>query len=259
LRYLGGKARIAKKLAEAMTTHAHTHTHTDWASATLIEPFIGGGWVTAQLAPLFNKVYAYDMHEDLVLMWRGVLDGTFVPPEATSREEYLEYRYTEPSAMRGFLGFGMSFSGKWFGGYTGGGNPEEIAEKRQRKHSSQSDYIGPAHRGLLSKAAAMSNVIVDRRDFFDLEIVKGAVLYCDPPYNGTTGYAVKPNVSGKSGGAFDSTRFWKRCEEWAKVADVYVSEESAPSGWEVIWEKEAFRSVNTNNQKATEKLFTLKA
>jgi len=95
---MGGKARIAKQLTTEILAKANSNQ-------LLIEPFIGGGWVTAQLAPHFNTVQAYDLHEDLVLMWQQVLDGTFVPPTETSREEYMFYKNSDvPSALRGFLG-----------------------------------------------------------------------------------------------------------------------------------------------------------
>lgn len=240
MHYMGGKARIAKQLTTEILAKANSNQ-------LLIEPFIGGGWVTAQLAPHFNTVQAYDLHEDLVLMWQQVLDGTFVPPTETSREEYMFYKNSDvPSALRGFLGFGMSYAGKWFGGYTGGGNSEEIAVKALVKPGSQRDYIGQAGNGLLRKAAFMGNVEVARSNFFDIEVVPGSVLYCDPPYARTTGY---------SSGGFDSERFWVRCSEWAEVAQVFVSEENAPADWESIWSKSTLRSVDSNSQAAVEHLF----
>ena len=66
------------------------------------------------------------------------------------------------------------------------------------------------------------------------------------PYARTTGY---------SSGGFDTERFWVRCSEWTEVAQVFVSEESAPAGWESIWSKSTLRTVDSNSQAAVEHLF----
>ena len=75
------------------------------------------------------------------------------------------------------------------------------------------------------------------------------MVYCDPPYNGTTGYGV---------GKFDSAEFWEYMREISKDHLVFISEQTAPSVFVEIWSKPFTRTidVNKNNQiKATEKLF----
>lgn len=48
------------------------------------------------------------------------------------------------------------------------------------------------------------------------------VIYCDPPYRGTTPYpGVRP---------FDHERFYRRVREWSEITRVFVSEYSMPFG-----------------------------
>ena len=79
------------------------------------------------------------------------------------------------------------------------------------------------------------------------------IIYCDPPYEGTTSYKT---------GAFDHEKFWNWCRMMSQYNTVFVSEYNAPSDFTCIWEGEiktnfaSKRGAATHN--ATEKLFTIK-
>lgn len=80
-----------------------------------------------------------------------------------------------------------------------------------------------------------------------------AVVYCDPPYKGTTGYTTSKN--------FNHKEFWEYMRELSKTHKVFISEESAPDDFECIWSKEIRRTLNSNQSnrpKKTEKLFVWK-
>lgn len=243
MRYMGGKARIAKAITEEILSVTR---YTD----TLIEPFMGGGWMTASLAPHFKEVFAYDAHKELVFMWESILNNEWVPPTETSKEEYQYWRASgELDPMKAFLGFGMSFAGRYYEGYTGGGNRDEI-EARKKTHRGQSDYINPARNGLIKKADIIrANTLVACLKFNEIQIQKGVTLYCDPPYVETKGY--------NDIGPFDSKEFWTRCHEWSEVSDVFVSEMAAPADWEIVWEAPVRRTVkkDDNRQPSVERLF----
>lgn len=81
-------------------------------------------------------------------------------------------------------------------------------------------------------------------DYRDLRIPDESIIYCDPPYMGTTGYS----------DGINHDEFWQWCRE--RVYDghkVYISEYQAPDDFICIWEKEIINRLN--NKKATEKLF----
>ena len=50
-------------------------------------------------------------------MWQGLQSG-WTPPDVITKEEYKYIREhkDENPALTGFVGFGCSFGGKWFGG-----------------------------------------------------------------------------------------------------------------------------------------------
>ena len=178
---------------------------------------MGGGAVTQHLAQKFKRVYASDAHEDLMLMWQAVQDG-WVPPSNVSLEEYQALRDAEPSALRGFVGFGGSFGGKWFGGYARGGFN---ADGTPRNHQDESA------RSLVKSAGKLHNVTFMQCSYEQFSVPTGSVIYCDPPYADTTGYEM----------GFDSAKFWQWAERQARAGVlVYVSEYKAPDGWGCVWE-----------------------
>src|SRR3954463_779951 len=113
MQYMGGKERVSTDIAEVLA-------HFGQSCDRYVEPFTGGGSVLYRVAPMYDDVLAADIHTDLILMWKAVQNG-WVPPAAISREEYTAIKSESPSALRGFVGFGCSFGGKWFGGYASDG------------------------------------------------------------------------------------------------------------------------------------------
>jgi DNA adenine methylase len=226
MRYLGGKSKIAKRLAQTIISRT--------TSKTLIEPFIGGGAMTAALAPHFSRVFAYDIHTDLILLWQALQDG-WVPPSTVTEELYNGLKYSEPSALRGFVGFGgASWGGKWFGGYARGSNR---------------NYADESARALLRDIKFMGHVIFQQSDYRDLVVSSGDVIYADPPYAETTGYSIP----------FDSNEFWEIADEWSRCgAEVFVSEYLAPPSWDCLWLLHRTRDMKADlitSEAVTEKLF----
>ena len=95
MRYLGGKSKIAKKITAAILAHTDRR-------GLLIEPFCGGGAMTAALAPHFDRVDASDIVEDLILMWQALQDG-WQPPRVVTEAEHATIKHAPPSALRAFI------------------------------------------------------------------------------------------------------------------------------------------------------------
>ena len=68
---------------------------------------------------------------------------------------------------------------------------------------------------------------------------KGMLIYCDPPYKSTQGYST---------GMFDSELFWDTIRKWSKNNCVFVSEENAPSDFEIVWKKQKRRTLDKANR-----------
>lgn len=229
MQYMGGKGRIGRAIAQHIL--AERSERLDY-----YEPFVGAGWVLQHMAPHFANVHAGEIQPDLVCLWQALREG-WDPPATLSREEYAALRSAEPSALRAFAGFGASFGGKWFGGYASNARGD--------------DFVGAARRGLIAKRDRIGDVPVKAADYREWSPGPDAVVYCDPPYAGTTEY--------DGADPFDSTEFWRHMVKWAAAgAAVYVSEYTAPDGVaEISWERTASTSLrkDDNRGRATERLY----
>lgn len=235
MRYMGGKGRIAKRLAEVMLELSDKR-------GVYVEPFLGGGAVAEQMVGHFETAHLSDAHPDLILMWEAVANQGWEPPTEVSEDHYKALRHAAPSPERGFVGMGGSFGGKWFGGYARGGFQ---SNGQPRNHQAESARAVKR----IAKRIEGSNVYV--ADFTQLPSVPEApVIYCDPPYAGTTTYSTAP---------FDHEHFWAKATEWSDAgAHVFVSEYEAPEGWVSVWEQPLKVQANrgdSDRHTALERLF----
>lgn len=98
----------------------------------------------------------------------------------------------------------------------------------------------------------MKGVIFQNKPYYELELPPNSIVYCDPPYDGTSKYKVDN---------FDHEMFWQWCREMAtKGHTLFVSEYEAPDDFECVWQKEAKSSLSANgkiggNKLSVEKLF----
>ena len=230
MQYMGGKSRISKQIAEILNSAIDKN-----------KPFVS---LFCGSCAIESKVQAdvkilNDKHPYLIAMWQALQDG-WMPPDVVTKEEYYRVKANmdENPALTGFVGFGCSFGGKWWGGYA--------------KDKRGDDYCGQAKRGLLKDLVGIQSATFTCLDYHDVEIPDGAVVYCDPPYVNTTGYTV---------GQFDTDEFWNYMRQLSKRCDVYISEESAPDDFECIWSKEKVRTLEKNDNVGrvkVEKLFKYK-
>jgi DNA adenine methylase len=230
MQYMGGKGRIAKRVAQVILAHRGGRPH-------YLEPFLGGAFVFPLVAPHFAKALGSDVNPDLIELWKAARDG-WVPPDTLSREQYQDLRHAGPSALRAFAGYGCSFGGKWFGGYA--------------TNARGDDFCGAAKRGVSRKAAGMRGARIELADYRRWAPGPDAVVYCDPPYAGTTGYDATDG--------WDAAEFWIIMEKWARGgAAVLVSEYAAPDGWRSVWDAPVLQSLkkDTNVRTAHEHLFVL--
>lgn len=227
MRYLGGKERIAATIADFILSQKGSRT-------IYVEPFIGGGSVYSRLAPRFETAYGSDAHACVVAMWQAV-QGGWEPPSTVSHDLYCELRESnDVSALRGVVGFGCSFGGKWFGGYA--------------RCSRGTNYALAAKKSIARKAPGMVGTI-SCRDYRDYRPSTRSLVYCDPPYADTT-------VGYTGVDAFDSDEFWSTMRAWRDAgALVFVSEDKAPDDWTSVLNIERRRALSDNDRRVVEGLF----
>ncbi len=207
-----------------------------------VEPFAGGMNMISSVGG--NRI-ANDIHYYLIQMWKELIVGWI--PDKISKEQYLDVKNNPnnyPPYFVGWVGFNCSYSGKWFGGFAG---------ETKTKIGTVRDYQIEAINNVAKQVKKMEGVIFQNKPFLELELPLNSIIYCDPPYEGATGYADD----------FNHNTFW----EWVRIISkqghsVFVSEYSAPDDFECIWQKEAKSSLSANgriggNKISVEKLFRL--
>jgi DNA adenine methylase len=235
MRYLGGKNRIGKEIAKVLKEIAPPDTVKGYC-----EPFCGSLGVMVHMVDDYHKTLAYDKCKDIILLWKEIKKGTFKIPKSVSERTWNKYKtQKEPSAMRAFIGFGCSFGGKWFSGYS-----------QKYNNNTKCCKIEETKRSLKKKIPYVQKINkIGYKDYKQIKL-KGYLIYCDPPY--------KETVKVGHLKSFDSDEFWNVMREWSKDNIVIISEYKAPKDFKCIWKKIVPSGIDpkTNNLKRSiEKLF----
>lgn len=221
MHYLGGKYRIAPKivpLIQSMVTNSY------------FEPFCGALHVGSKIKAI--RSYFSDLNEDLIVMYQG-LQGGWIPPFSVSEEEYHEAKNIPvgSSPLRAFVGFGSSFSGKYWG--------------YARRKDGPRDYAHEAANSLVRLTPAIKDAIFNYQSYEVIEpllieplLDENSVVYCDPPYIGTTGYKGLPK--------FNYELFWDFVRRVGEKCYVLVSEYKAPKDITTLMEIKTKTEIKTS-------------
>lgn len=232
MRYLGGKTRLAKEISAAIladTVHRKR----------FYDPFVGGGSIMNSMVPHFTENHISDIHPDLVALYQKIAaEGIDWIPEEVDEAAWRVQKTNEISALRGFVGFGCSFGGRWFEGYARSGTTNYAAQSKRSLAKHLETWQQVSH--------------LSCRSYLDITPVAQDVVYLDPPYANTKAYSGTDK--------FNAEEFWLQAEAWSKNGvKVYVSEYNAPAGWKSIWSKEkkvtmdSLYTTNVAKEKAIKK------
>lgn len=232
MKYVGSKNRHAKYILPIVTRDRRS-------DQAYVEPFVGGASVLCQVDGLR---IAGDLHAPLISMWQAVASGW--NPRSEEMELNAEFyanakiraKCGDLSPIVAFMGFSLSFGGKWFGGF-------------RKDNKGRRDYVAEALRAADDQFPRLHGVAFHRCSYEHLPIPSRSIIYCDPPYRGTMGYST---------GNFDHDVFWEWCRR-ARAAghDVFVSEYAAPSDFECVWERAVKNTLDrdTGAKSGVERLF----
>ena len=233
MKYMGSKARIAKYILPIILKDRKE-------GQCYIEPFVGG-------ANMIDKVDGWRIGADSNYWLISALDAIsrgWNPPELVTESDYSRIKHDNSNykpELVGYVGFQMSFGGKWFGGYRRDvkGTQGCIENMKTQSRRSRESAV---KQGLKIKGVKFYNC-----SYLELSPPTGSIIYCDPPYAGTTKYKDD----------FDHELFWQWCREKAKEGhQVFISEYNAPEDFVCVWQKEIQSGLNTNTtKKGIEKLF----
>ena len=233
MKYMGSKARFTKEILPIILKDRKPE---QW----YVEPFAGGMNMICEVDG--NRI-ANDIHYYLIEMWKELCNGW--QPHKISSDTYRIVRLNREQYaphIVGWVGFNCSYSGKWFGGFAG---------ETKTKIGTVRDYQTEAINNVVKQVEKMKGVTFQNKPYYELELPPKSIVYCDPPYEGTTKYA----------NDFDHNLFWNWVRNISKQGHtVYVSEYNAPNDFECVWSKSAKSSLSANgkiggNKESVEKLF----
>lgn len=236
MKYMGSKARIAKDIAPIINKIIKENDIEFY-----IEPFVGGANMIQHIECRYR--FGYDSNSYLVAFWKAILRG-WNPFETVqmSKELYQSIRERQDDyspELVALAGFCASYNAKWFGGYAG---------TVKTKIGTFRNYYDEAVRNVLKQAEYLRGVEINVADYREI-VTKNTLIYCDPPYQGTTGYKDD----------FDHNAYWEWVRGMSENNIVLCSEYSAPSDFVCIWQKRLTTTLDKSSRtKATEKLFIYK-
>lgn len=225
MRYLGGKEKIAKIICDYLESVRKPNQ-------LFVDLTVGGASIISKMS---SPKVAYDIHKPLIHLYNALSSGHIELPDTVSELQYHSAKsYEDSDPIKAFIGFGCSFSGKYFAGYA---------------KSSNRNYAKNAKNSLIKKFKTLKGVNFECQSLFDY-VGSGNLIYIDPPYIGTTKYSIN----------FDYDLFWDKVRELSINNDVYISEYTAPNDFKCVLQMEKIRGLRNSKGeqiKTLEKLWRL--
>ena len=237
---MGSKNRFAKELVPIIESYITSETK------GYLEPFVGGANMIDKIN--CSKKYGCDINEYLIALLEKVRDDSINLPKVITNEDYDSVRLNCGNFDKwyvGFVGFLCSFGSKFFGGYARGKNNNGVPR----------NYARESYDNLIKQAPNLKGIVFKHCSFQDVNNIKGFVIYCDPPYRGTTKYKTDE---------FPYDEYYDWCRKMSRNNIVLCSEYWMPDDFECIWAKETKanfdcnRDSNDDKNKRVEKLFIIK-
>lgn len=236
MKYMGSKNRIAKDIIPIMLDHRKP-------DQCFVDLFCGGCHIIQHING--NRI-ANDKNKYLIAMWKGLLEDK-ERPKIISKELYSRARNEFNSNLNnefddfliGWIGWMGSYNGRFFdGGYSG-----HNVGKTNR------DYISEQIRNTESQVEQLKGVRWFSKDYLEFQFTEESFIYCDIPYKNTKQYTTSKD--------FDHDKFFNWCVNTKKDGHtIFISEYSAPTDFECVWEKNIVNSMSqSNTYNVTEKLY----
>lgn len=243
MKYLGSKSKYAKYIVPILQ-----RTIDENNVKMYIEPFCGGCNIIDKIK--CDSKFTYDQSDTLIALLQAAATNFDTIPLSCDLEMWKKGKgWVKDGIMPEDMTMTEIGATEWLGSFCAGGFPRGMAKDTPTRH-----YYQEAYNNLKKQSPNLKGIEFKCQPYWELsQNLSNAVIYCDPPYEGTIGY----NYKNKS--TMNYTNFWNWIRLISQNNYVFVSEQHAPDDFEIIWEKEVKRTTNKdNNYKATEKLFVLK-
>lgn len=224
MQYFGGKQRISKSLSDFLNKQLQE-------GQTFVDLFCGSCNVISKIDKNRQRI-ANDKHKYLIAMWKALQNGWQMPDSISEEEyKYIKEHLEEDMALSGFVGFGLSFGGKWLGGYC--------------RNKENRNYCLVAKRSNEKILKNIMDVKFYNEDYTSVPIPNGALVYCDIPYRETTQYDKKET------GIFDHEIFYQWVKDNSDKYEIYISEykQNVPEGFDIVWCRNSKKDIRNKDNR----------
>ena len=236
MKYMGSKNRIAKHILPIILKDRKE-------GQCYSEPFLGGA---NSMQYVGGIRLGGELNWCIAEMWKALIGGWI--PDYITKEQYSNIKMNKDEfhpCLVGWVGVACSYSGKWFGGFAG----------KVKTKGGLRDYQAEAFTNIEKQLPKLKGLTVECAGYDEIAIPENSIIYCDPPYAGTTKYSDN----------FDHTSFWSWCRAKATQGNaVFISEYNAPEDFTCVWQQEVKSSLSANGKSGSsktsvEKLFVHKS
>lgn len=226
--YLGGKAKSAEHILAVLNSDF-------FDNYDYIEPFCGYCHILRRVVN--KKSYTISDNNPLLIVLLKHIQKIKDDHPTINKEEYDKLRENPKINLlkAAYAAFCYSYNGKYFGGFVEKYQDRNYPEERKKYYDQLHDN------------KSFHNAKIKKTDYSSYSGVKGKLIYCDPPYAGTTEYH----------SSFDSEKFWECMRKLSKNNYVFISEYTAPDDFICLVKKTKRMSLSGKGatRKNSEKLF----
>ena len=221
---MGSKNRIAKYILPIMLAEAEKNNITTW-----VEPFVGGANMIDKVPESYTRI-GYDLNEHTIAAMLGIRDFVDQLPSEVSEQYYKDIKKAPAHPVTSWVRYECSFGAKFENGFA--------------RNNQGTNYALCGKNLAIKQSPKIQSVEFICASYKDVK-VENSLIYCDPPYQGTTGYKT---------GTFNHEEFFQWCRDMkAKGNIVFVSEYNAPDDFEVVWQGEIKTNFSSQRKEATHK------
>ena len=188
---------------------------------------------------------AGDTNKSIMLMWQEAQNGWVPSSDIVSKEEFLRLKFNgESTAEKGFIGTTHAYRGSYFRNYC-------LTECSKKALPNTTKRVSD-----IALNSVVSKVKFEYGDYTQFSDLRNFLIYCDPPYENTSGYRNDQSRGNFDYDKFDNLAFWTWTQKMAEHNTVYVSEYATPKNvdYEVAY---AFNARDNNHNLRQEKVFKI--
>jgi len=211
------------------------------------EPFHGMLGVYRHIVYKPDLTYlAGDTNKSVMLMWKEAQNGWVPPSEVISKEEFLRLKFNgESTAEKGFIGNAYSYSALYFRSYC-------LPEGRKKALPNSAKRVSD-----IALNSVVSKVKFEYGNYSQFSDLRNFLIYCDPPYENSSGYRNDESKGNYEYDKFDNSAFWTWTKKMAEHNIVFVSEYATPKNvdYEIVY---SFNDRDNNHNIRQELLLKIK-